>query len=229
MEERKLAVDTIAFTRCKAAVDAMVQLRKEDPVIAEMANTWLLNRATDEWEPFGGREVLKELGIYDPDKVVVNEMKMPEPPATSGLPSIEEILRLKGDPAKGKVVSMRCVMCHRVGDQGPDYGPDLAGWAANQGRESFIRAVVSPTESIALGFEGEIIPLKDGREVHGILINAGDPLTVRSMGGVSQFIPRTMLDKRTRPLRRSLMLSADELGLTAQDVADLAAFMMTYN
>ncbi|WP_075089384.1 c-type cytochrome [Verrucomicrobium spinosum] len=224
-EARKLAVDSIAFTRSRPAIKAMVKLRSSDPGIAQMADAWLLIRATDEWEEFGGREVLKEQGIYDPDKVVIQEVKVPEPPKNSALPPVSAIAQLKGDAANGKVLSSRCVMCHTIQGQGVDYGPNLDGWVANQGLEAFLTAVTNPSESIALGFEGERVPLVDGREVQGILISAADPLTVRSMGGMTQMIPRTLLSKRTLPLNRSLMLSADQLGLTAQDLADLAAYL----
>jgi len=173
-------------------------------------------------------KVLKDEGIYDPDKVVIQEMKLPESPAHSALPGIKQIMAMKGEVENGRTVAMRCTICHRIGDQGVDFGPDLAGWAANQGLEAFLTAVVQPSESIALGFEGARVPLKDGREVDGILISASDPLTVRSTGGITQMIPRALVDKRTQPMKRSLMLSADELGLTAQDLADLAAFMMSY-
>lgn len=142
--------------------------------------------------------------------------------------SIEPIMKLSGDAARGQALVGRCIMCHRVGGAGVDYGPDLAGWVSNQGVEAFLKAVVNPSESIALGFEGERVPLKDGREVHGILLTASDPLTVQSTGGVVQMIPRGMLNKRTQPLRRSLMLSAAELGLSDQDLADLAAYLKTY-
>ena len=228
LAERKLAIDTIAFTRASSAVDAMRQLRRAEPAIAETATLWLLIRATDEWEKFDGLRVLKEEGLYDPENVVIQEVKMPESPAQNTLPSPRKIMDLRGDAAKGKLVAARCTMCHRIGGIGPEYGPDLAGWAANQGVESFLKAVIDPDETIALGFEGHHVPLKDGREVQGILVSAGDPLMVRSTGGVTQMIPAALLKKRTVRMRRSLMLSAQELGLSAQDLADLAAFMKDY-
>lgn len=227
-EDRKLAVDSLAFTQAQVAVDAMTSLRDADPAIAELATAWLLIRATDEWEAFGGRQILKDQGLYDPENVVIQQIVMPPKPAKSLLPREKDIALLKGDPVKGKALTTRCIMCHRIDGHGVEYGPNLIGWAAQQGLENFIKAVVHPSESIALGFEGQTVPLKDGRKVDGILISAGDPLTVRSMGGVTQMIPRDQLFHRTAPMNRSLMLSAEELGLTAQDVADLAAYMMSY-
>ena len=47
---------------------------------------------------------------------------------------------------------------------------------------------------------------------------------MRSMGGVTQIIPATAVGA-TPPDAGSLMMSAGQLGLTAQDVADLVAFL----
>jgi hypothetical protein len=47
---------------------------------------------------------------------------------------------------------------------------------------------------------------------------------MRSMGGVTQIIPADRVAARRR-MSESLMMSAAQLGLTAQDVADLVAFL----
>ena len=47
---------------------------------------------------------------------------------------------------------------------------------------------------------------------------------MRSMGGVTQIIPASRVAARRR-MKESLMMSAAQLGLTAQDVADLVAFL----
>lgn len=51
-----------------------------------------------------------------------------------------------------------------------------------------------------------------------------NPLMVQSMGGLLQRIPPDRVAKR-EGLTRSLMLSAEELGLKPQDVANVAAFL----
>ena len=65
---------------------------------------------------------------------------------------------------------------------------------------------------------------KDGLTIQGVLMKEGDPLMIRSMGGVTQIIPADRLAQRRR-MPGSLMMSAAQLGLTAQDVADLVAFL----
>jgi putative heme-binding domain-containing protein len=60
--------------------------------------------------------------------------------------------------------------------------------------------------------------------IQGLLIKEGDPLMMRIMGGQTQIIPADRVASRRR-MKDSLMMSAAQLGLTAQDVADLVAFL----
>ena len=52
----------------------------------------------------------------------------------------------------------------------------------------------------------------------------GDPLMMRSMGGITQIVPADRVASRRR-MPQSLMMSAAQLGLTTQDVADIVAFL----
>jgi putative heme-binding domain-containing protein len=57
-----------------------------------------------------------------------------------------------------------------------------------------------------------------------MLLTEGDIMIVRSMGGVSQYIAKSRLKSRGK-LTSSMMLSATQLGLSAQDVADITAYL----
>jgi putative heme-binding domain-containing protein len=74
----------------------------------------------------------------------------------------------------------------------------------------------------------EKVLLKDGGEIHGLALSAKDPVIIQSQGGTVQMIPANKV-KKVEPLGRSLMLSADQLGLSAQDVADLMAYLKGLN
>ena len=87
-----------------------------------------------------------------------------------------------------------------------------------------INSIVNPSADISQGYDGTIVTLHDGTIVHGLLDSGEDPLIVRSMGGVKQLIPANRVAKHQR-LPRSLMLDAEQLGLKAQDVADLVAYL----
>jgi putative heme-binding domain-containing protein len=85
-------------------------------------------------------------------------------------------------------------------------------------------AQVRPRAANAPGDDGPDIKTKDGLTIPGLLLKEGDPLIVRSMGNVTQTIPADRVASRRR-MTQSLMLSAAQLGLSAQDVADIVAFL----
>jgi putative membrane-bound dehydrogenase-like protein len=223
--DRRLAMDTLAFTRDQAASSAMVELAAADGPLREPATWWVLNRLSNDWRDHGLLAALKARGIYDPDTIVLKEAVVPRPTDVPEL-SVPEILALKGDPARGRTTATRCVMCHVIDGTGAEVGPVLDGWAMGKSAEVIAAAIVQPDAGIAQGFNGTEIQTKDGVKIEGLLIKEGDPLMMRSMGGITQIIPSSRVATRRR-MKQSLMMSAAQLGLTAQDVADLVAFLQT--
>ena len=223
-DERRLALDTLAFVKDSTASKAMLTLAEPNSSSRELATWWLLNRLSNDWAEYGLRPALKAAGIYDPEAIVLREAVVPKP--TSDLPelSIDEIVRLKGDAARGKNAAARCVMCHSIGGTGAELGPALDNWGRGKSAEVIATAIVRPNAEIAHGYDGTVIQTKDGVTIQGVLIKQGDPLMMRSMGGLTQIIPADRVASRRR-MPESLMMSAAQLGLTAQDVADLVAFL----
>ena len=108
-----------------------------------------------------------------------------------------------------------------------DLGPNLTGFGQRFPAEVVAKAIVDPSAEISLGFEGQhLTTRKDGHDIMGVVLSDGDPVIVRSMGGITQSIPAEDVKSR-RPMKRSLMLSAEQLGLTAQDVADVVEYLST--
>ena len=151
--------------------------------------------------------------------------------SAASLPEKERIAAITAlgfTPTKGAAAAQSCLLCHRIGDKGNDYGPALNGFARGQATEVVINAILEPSAEIAHGYDGVAVDLKDGGQVHGVLLSGGDPVVVQSMGGLTQMIPAAKIRGSARkPLGRSLMLSADQLGLSAQDVADIVAYLKT--
>ena len=85
--------------------------------------------------------------------------------------------------------------------------------------------MIDPSAEIAHGFTGASVKLaNDAGYIHGLAISRTDPVIIQSMGGITQILPKKKVEKVGK-MKASLMLSADQLGLTAQDLADLAAFL----
>lgn len=227
-KERIAAITALGFTPTKAAADALMDLAASATGMTKShALWWLMNYKDTRWKEAGVAAALKQRGLYDPDTISITPSIVPEPAPTK-LPPAAEVAKLRGDAAKGAAAAQSCLLCHRIGDKGNDYGPALNGFARGQATEVVINAILEPSAEIAHGYDGVAVDLKDGGQVHGVLLSGGDPVVVQSMGGLTQMIPAAKIRGSARkPLGRSLMLSADQLGLSAQDVADIVAYLKT--
>jgi putative heme-binding domain-containing protein len=168
---------------------------------------------------------LEKRGLIE--KVVpLVEVKMPDKPASMKF-TVADVMALKGDAARGKIAANRCLMCHQVDGMGTEYGPQLKGFGSRQSPEVVARSIVDPSYDIAHGYEGMTLMLKDGKRIDGRITSDHDSVVIQSTGGVSQKVPKKQVARRGK-LDRSLMLSADQLGMTAQDVADVVEWMKAY-
>jgi putative heme-binding domain-containing protein len=223
--ERRQAMDALAFINTRSAVDEMITLALLETPLQGSAKWWLINRANNHWSKYDLMPILKEKGIYDPDNIEVQEITTPDPSNTiTDLPPVSEIAKLSGDPVKGKTLAQRCIMCHQIDGTGVMVGPPLDGWGKGQTLEVIIRSIVDPSADIAHGFDGTSLTMKDGKQVDGLVYTRGNPTIITSMGGLTQTIPNQQIARKQK-MTRSLMLSAGQLGLSAQDVADIAAFL----
>lgn len=221
--ERKLALDTLAFIPEDSAAKAVLALAKDSksPIHAEIM-WWLIKRSTDEWESFGIAEELKKEGIFDPESAKL--ISIVTPPAAPSAVKLEEVTKLKGNAKNGAQLVTRCVMCHQINGQGVEFGPNLDGWGLSQPSEIIAQALLEPSKDIAHGYEGVELTLKDGSQIHGMLLTEGKIMIIRSMGGQNQYVPQSRVKSRKK-LDRSMMLNATQLGLSAQDVADVVAYL----
>ena len=223
--QRKFAVDSIAFIKAKASADALMDLAVEGSSVRDQAIWWLKNRNEGEWASFGLKPELEKRGLIGKEAALV-EITVPAKPESTKF-SVAEVMALKGDAARGKIAAGRCIMCHKIGDAGPDYGPALKGFASRQAPEVVAKAIVDPSADISHGFEGSALNLKNGKWIDGHIVADGNPVVIQSTGGVVQRVPKKQIASR-KDMDRSLMLGADQLGLTAQDVADIVEWMKTY-
>lgn len=224
--DRLAAVTALGFTPTKDASTALLDLAQSATgMVQSHALWWVLNYKDSRWKEFGLDAALKSRGLYDPDTVTIAASLVPEQPATK-LPSVTEIAALKGDVQRGAQVGQACFLCHRIGDKGVDYAPALTGFASRQTTEVVINSIVNPSADIAHGYGGTEVTLKDGTVIDGIVLSNSDPLIVQSMGALTQLIPSKRVQSK-KYLNRSLMLSAEQLGLSAQNVADVVAWLKT--
>ena len=224
-EQRKFAVDSIAFIKCKASAEALMELAAEGSLVKGQALWWLENRSEGEWADLLSRPELEKRGLIAKPVQIV-EVKVPAKPQVMKF-TVAEVLALKGDAVRGKAAAGRCIMCHKIDEAGVEYGPALKGFGSRQSAEVVARSMVDPSFDISHGFEGSAIRVKDGKWIDGRIVADGDPLVISSTGGFTQRVPKVLIAER-KSMDRSLMMSADQLGMTAQDVADVVEWLRTY-
>jgi putative membrane-bound dehydrogenase-like protein len=222
---RKLAVDSIAFMNSREAADALISLAAVGSPVRDQATWWLLNRSGGEWSTMNLRPVLAEKGIGGKPRQIVASITPPKPKEMKY--TVKDVLALEGNAAKGKQLAARCVMCHKIDGKGSDYGPALKGFGQRQPADVVARSMVDPSFDISHGFEGHSLTMKDGKRIDGVIVSQGQTIAIRSTGGLIQEIPKKEI-RANKPLGQSLMLSADQLGLNAQDVADIVEWMKSY-
>lgn len=223
-KQQLAAVTALGFIPTHEAAFALLDLAQHaEGLVQKQAFWWLLNYKDTRWAAQGLDAELKNRGLYDPAKIVFAESIVPMPPP-SKLPPVTEIAALKGDAVRGASLVTACYLCHRIGDKGVDYAPNLTAFGKQQTTDVLITSIVDPSADIAHGYEGTELTLDDGKIIDGLLLSTGDPIVIQSMGGVTQLIPANRVKKRAR-FDRSLMMGADQLGLNAQAVADLVAYL----
>ncbi len=224
-QQRKLAVDSIAFIKSKASAEALMDLAAEASPVRDQCLWWLRNRSEGEWASLNLKPELEKRGLIEKEIPLV-EMIVPAKPESTKF-TLAEVMALQGNASRGKVAAGRCIMCHKIDQAGPDYGPALKGFGSRQPPEVVARSIVDPSFDISHGFEGTAINLKDGKWIDGHIISDGDPVVIIATGGVTQRVPKKQIASR-KDMDRSLMFGADQLGMSAQDVADVVEWLKTY-
>ena len=223
--ELKRDLTTLAFTRSAEAAGTMVELSLSKSFAqAELAKWWVGNRKASLWKAFDVDSIVKARGgDASAAKLVASDLP-PEPAGAKPLASVDVIAALKGDVTMGKAGAAVCQACHKFDGKGIDFGPDLTTYAKQQSLETLVLNISQPSNNISHGFEGTRVVLDDGMVITGMVLSSGDPLMIKSMGGLVQSVPRSRI-KEEKHLDRSLMFTPAQMGLTEQGVADIAAYL----
>jgi putative heme-binding domain-containing protein len=134
-------------------------------------------------------------------------------------------LTLKGDVRGGQTVfQTNCMICHRLGEQGNEVGPNLSTirqWSAEQ----MMVNILDPNREVAPNFLQYLIELKDGQSLVGLIADeTPTSINLRNAGGVQQTVLRQNIASMAS-LGVSLMPEGVEANINRQQMADLLAFL----
>lgn len=137
-----------------------------------------------------------------------------------------DALTLPGVPERGRTnYTARCASCHRSGGEGHAVGPDLET-VRTTGREKVLTSILDPNRDVQPNYQAYDLETRDGDSLSGIVIaeNASG-VTLRRAFGEQTTVPRANISSM-KGRGQSLMPEELEAGLTAQDLADLLAFIL---
>jgi putative membrane-bound dehydrogenase-like protein len=140
--------------------------------------------------------------------------------------SYQGVAQLSGNRTKGHELYVKnCSICHRLGGEGQNIGPDL-GTVGDKPIEELVVAILDPNQAVDPAYTAYTAVTRDERELSGILASeSANSIVLRMAGGAEEQILRTDL-KQLSSSGRSLMPEGFEAGLSRQDLADLISYVL---
>ena len=147
------------------------------------------------------------------------------------LAPVAEIATLEPNIDNGRAKAALCLMCHVMGDAGVPFGPDLSNWGQVRDLSTVLRALVTPSAELAHGYDKPLVVTQKGHRLEGVSRgyswHAG-AIRVKTMGGLTLKVPHRRPGAKIEYLKNhSWMPSASAMGLSSQDVRDIAAYLMS--
>jgi putative membrane-bound dehydrogenase-like protein len=149
------------------------------------------------------------------------------PHRSAVLESFYPALRLAGDANNGRrLYQARCANCHRVGDNGPAFGPDLADMRVLS-KEKVLAAIIEPNAELHAPYLTYVIETKGGQLRPGLVPRQNSKTIILSHPvGEDIVLPRSNIQVM-QPQPWSLMPEGLEAGLTAKTMADLLEYIVS--
>jgi putative heme-binding domain-containing protein len=122
---------------------------------------------------------------------------------------------------------VNCIGCHKIGDEGVDFGPALSEIGTKLAREAIYESILDPSSGIAFGFEQWQLELKNGDEATGIITSESpEEIVLKTQTGISTRYKKSELAKRTKS-SLSIMPSGLQQAMSQQDLVDLVEYLST--
>jgi len=145
-----------------------------------------------------------------------------------------KILPLQGDAERGRQVffgaggggAALCAQCHRVGNEGTDFGPDLSHIGTKYDRAKLLENILEPSKTIEPNFVTYVCRTTRGEDLVGVLVRtAATEMVLKDAQTKKEIhIPLEQV-KKFAPQTTSAMPDGLLSALTAQQAADLLEFL----
>ncbi len=134
-----------------------------------------------------------------------------------------------GDARRGQLVfhseKAACFTCHAIGYRGGNVGPDLTKVGQVRSERDLLEAIVYPSASLIRSFEPVLVATADGKVTNGLLRSESSDEIVLATGANQEARIRRADIEEIRPSSVSVMPAGLDQQLSAQELADLVAFL----
>lgn len=156
-------------------------------------------------------------------------LPLPKSQNTHPLPSISELIKLKGDPRKGADVfrreSVGCLKCHQINGEGIDFGPNLSEIGTKLAKDAIYESILDPSSGIAFGYEAWHLDLKNGDDALGLIISeTADEIALKSVGGIVTRFNKNDIARRSKQ-KLSIMPAGLEQTMSLDDLVNLVEYL----
>ncbi|MGB7329150.1 MAG: PQQ-dependent sugar dehydrogenase [Rubripirellula sp.] len=141
-----------------------------------------------------------------------------------------DLLNMPGNVTLGRDLyfnqsGVTCKQCHRIGNAGPAVGPDLNNIGGTRTPLEILQSILDPSAKIEEKYRGYIALTTDGQVISGLKQNETDDAVVLidAQGKMHELLQDEIED--LKPMEKSLMPDRLLADLTAQQAADLLAFL----
>jgi putative heme-binding domain-containing protein len=112
--------------------------------------------------------------------------------------AMRTVARARGKADAGRDVFARtCVACHKIGDTGLEFGPNLSDVGKRMSREEIAESILYPNLKVDPKYLTVNVTTKDGEELSGVVVSENDKeLTLQLGAGVVQAVGVDNIAKR---------------------------------
>ena len=142
----------------------------------------------------------------------------------------QQILALTGDQQRGRnlffeTAGVSCKNCHRILKVGKEVGPELTAIGKKLTRAQLLESLLEPSKLIEPKYVTQLVETADGRILTGLLLSKDDnEVVLKDAQDKVSRIPTKQIEQLV-PQRQSLMPDLLLRDMTAQQVADLLAYL----
>ncbi len=164
--------------------------------------------------------------------LVIIRPKLLTPPAEPTSESAALALVGKGDADRGRTLYLSktgadCARCHRLEGIGNLFAPDLSDIGQRAGADFIVRSILDPAADITEGFALQALQTRRGESLAGIILEeTARTITLALMDSTVRVVTKEEITAR-RATPTSAMPPIFAQMLTAQDVADVSAYLLS--